>query len=89
MTDPQGAVQRLKAIEAAIQKAELEVGVRQKQLDELKPKRKEYEEQSISKYGVPINKLEAHCQQLEAEAEELVGALETKLEEAQNDDNSS
>ena len=43
--------ERLQEVENSIRQAEIEVGLRKKQLNELKPKRQEYEDQSIKEFG--------------------------------------
>lgn len=74
--------QRLQDLESEINKAEIEVGLRKKQLNELKPKRQEYETASQDTFGVPIQQLSEYIANQETEGEALVASLEKELEKA-------
>ena len=75
-------IEKLNNIEKEIQKAKLESDVYKRQLDELKPMRKQLEDESIEKYNCPIADLPAHKEKLEKQLEELVVDLEDKLNKA-------
>jgi len=75
--------ERLQEAEEAIKQAEIEVGLRKKQLSELKPKRLEYEKQSVDKFGVSIQELDKYIQEQESKGEVLITQLEEELNEAQ------
>lgn len=75
--------ERLQEVENSIRQAEIEVGLRKKQLNELKPKRQEYEDQSIKEFGVPIQELNDYITSQEKEGEKLIEALEKELDAAQ------
>lgn len=74
--------ERYKDAQDAVKQAELEVGFRKKQLSELRPKRQEYEELSLSKFNVQIQKIDEYILAREKEGEALVEALELELEKA-------
>lgn len=74
--------ERYKDAQDAIGQAELEVGFRKKQLSELRPKRQEYEELSMSKFNVPIQKIDEYITTREKEGEVLIEELERELEKA-------
>jgi len=75
--------ERLQEVEEAIKQAEIEVGLRKKQLNELKPKRQEYENDSVAKFGVSIQKLDEYITQQETKGELLITQLEEELDKAQ------
>lgn len=74
--------ERLQEAEDAIRQAEIEVGLRKKQLNELKPKRQEYEDKSIKEFGVPIQELNDYITSQEKEGERLIESLEKELDAA-------
>jgi hypothetical protein len=74
--------ERYKDAQDAVKQAELEVGFRKKQLSELRPKRQEYEELSLSKFNVQIQKIDEYILGREKEGETLVESLELELEKA-------
>lgn len=74
--------ERYKDAQDAVRQAELEVGFRKKQLSELRPKRQEYEELSMSKFNVPIQKIDEYITVREEEGEALIEELERELEKA-------
>ncbi len=76
--------ERLQSIERAIREAELEVGVRQKQLKELYPRREAMEKECQDKFGCSIKDLPVLQQKMESEFVRLVEELEQKLVEARN-----
>jgi len=74
--------ERYKDAQDAVKQAELEVGFRKKQLSELRPKRQEYEELSLSKFNVQIQKIDEYILSREKEGEALIESLELELEKA-------
>lgn len=74
--------ERFKEAQDAVKQAQLEVGLRKKQLDELRPKRQEYEELSLKNFQVPIKKIDEYIASQEKEGIQLVEELEAELEKA-------
>jgi len=72
-----------KKTQAEINNAVVEVGVRRKQLDELKKPRLEYEQECVNTFGVPITELDAYIATKTAEGEALIEQLKKALAEAQ------
>lgn len=72
-------IQRLKALEKEIRNSEVEVGIRQKQLSELKPKRQAIEAECLKDFGCPITELEALLARDEVILEAETLALEIAL----------
>ena len=81
MTTP-SLLQRLKTLEKEIQSAEVEVGVRKKQLSELKPKRQAMEDECFKEFGCKISELDALLIHEESILESEVVALEASLASA-------
>lgn len=78
-------IERLENIEKEIQKAKLEADVYKRQLEELKPMRKEIEDEVVKKYNRKIDELPAYKTELENELEVLVDDLEAKIQEAKKE----
>ncbi len=76
------SVEKLDTIEKEITKATLERDVYKRQLEELKPMRKQLEDLSVEKYNCAIAELPKYKENLEKELAELVSELEEKLNEA-------
>ena len=87
MTQTNDKIQRLTSIETEIQKAKLEADVYKRQLDELKPMRKQLEDECVQKYDRKIDELPEYKKTLEEQLETLIDGLEQKIKEAkeQND----
>jgi DNA repair ATPase RecN len=78
-------IEKLENIEKEIQKAKLESDVYKRQLEELKPMRKEIEDEVVEKYNRKIDELPTYKSELEKELEILVADLETKIEKAKKE----
>lgn len=74
--------ERYKELLEAIKQAEIVAGLRKKQLDELRPKRQEYETLSNENFGVPAQKINEFIATQEEKGEELISALEQELVKA-------
>jgi NCAIR mutase (PurE)-related protein len=74
--------ERFKEAKDAVKQAQLEVVLRKKQLDELRPKRQEYEELSLTNFNVPIKRINEYIASLESEGVALIEKLEAELEKA-------
>jgi hypothetical protein len=77
-------VEQLQKIEREIQGAEVEVGIREKQLSELRPKRLEIESECKAKFGCPISKLADVIKAKEEEIATSLSALAAELETAKS-----
>jgi hypothetical protein len=77
--DNEQTLQRLKTLEREIQNAQVEVGVRQQQLAELKPKRKALEDECERDFGCGIAELDGLIGRLETELADRVAQIETDL----------
>jgi DNA repair ATPase RecN len=65
-----------------MQKAKLEADVYKRQLDELRPKRKQIEDACVKTYDCKISDLPQYRDKLEKDLESLVDALEEKIKNA-------
>ena len=74
--------ERMQELDNAIREAEIEVGLRRKQLSELRPKRQEYEQQSVDMFGVPISELSTYINKQEQNTVVLLEKLEEELKSA-------
>lgn len=74
--------ERMQALDNLIREAEIEVGLRKKQLSELRPKRQEYEQHSVDTFGVPISELPAYISEQEQNMIVLLEKLEKELQDA-------
>ena len=79
------AAQRLKALEKAIQEATVEVQVREKRLEELRPKRAALEASCRETFKCSIKQLQIKLDQDELALAELLTQMEVDLTTAQGE----
>ena len=82
MTQTDEKIERLSSIETEIQKAKLEADVYKRQLEELKPMRKQLEDECVENYKCKIDELPEHKKTLEEQLETLIDDLEQKIKDA-------
>ena len=75
--------ERLRIVEAEIEKAKLEAGVYERQLKDLLPDRQRIEKECFDNYGCDIKELPAYIEKTEKEFNILVEQLEKDVKDAQ------
>lgn len=74
--------EQFKDLEKEINQGKIEAGFRKQQLNEFKPKRQEYENESVTTFNVPIQQIADYIAEQEQEAIAKIEQLEAALEEA-------
>jgi uncharacterized protein YlaN (UPF0358 family) len=74
--------ERYRELLESIKQAEIVAGLRKTQLDELRPKRQEYETFSNDNFGVPAQKINEFIITQEEKGEKLINELEQELAKA-------